>query len=60
MFLFQLLELRAKIKKEKEEKHLHRPNQPKKQNQKKILYCSMKSAKGEPMNGNMPAVRWRK
>lgn len=37
-------------------KNLHRPNQPKPKKQKYYI-VQMKSAKGEPMNGNMPAVR---
>ena len=37
-------------------KTLHRPNQPKPKT-KKYYIVQMKSAKGEPMDGNMPAVR---
>ena len=38
-------------------KKLHRPNQPKPKKPKKYYIVQMKSAKGEPMDGNMPAVR---
>ena len=34
-------------------------DQPDQKTKQHILYCSMKSAKGEPMNGNMPAVRFK-